>query len=78
MFEEATRNKYRFNSNHGVLSVEQLWELRLTSLKDIAEQLSNDRMVLGKKLEIVKHVIKVREEEVASHKARVKSIAEES
>ena len=33
MFKEATRRKLRFNSINGVLSVEDIWDLPLTSEK---------------------------------------------
>lgn len=43
LFEQATRNKLRFESNKGPLSVEQVWDVPLTSrngfsLDDIAKQ----------------------------------------
>jgi hypothetical protein len=94
MFEEAVRNKYRFESIQGVLSTEDLWDLRLTGLNDVAKRLSAairkegeedfvelnshsaTRLVLEKKLDLVKHVIKVRKEEVAAHEERVKKGAE--
>lgn len=40
MFDQATRLKLRFNSNKGLLSVEQLWDLSLTALNEIAKDLS--------------------------------------
>lgn len=43
MFEEALREKYRFNTTKGLLSVEQLYDLPLTgnttNLDDLAKQL---------------------------------------
>jgi MoxR-like ATPase len=46
MFEEATRRKLRYETAQGVLSVEELWDLPLTShrrvnLNDIAIALHN-------------------------------------
>lgn len=40
MFDKATRLKLRFESNKGLLSVEQIWDLSLTSLNEIAKGLS--------------------------------------
>lgn len=40
MFDQATRLKLRFNSNKGLLSVEQVWDLSLTALNEIAKDLS--------------------------------------
>lgn len=36
LFEKATRNKYRFESEKGLLTVEQLWDLTLTAINKIA------------------------------------------
>lgn len=40
MFDKATRLKLRFYSNKGLLSVEQVWDLSLTALNEIAKDLS--------------------------------------
>lgn len=40
MFDKATRLKLRFESNKGLLSVEQVWDLSLTSLNEMAKGLS--------------------------------------
>lgn len=40
MFDQATRLKLRFNSNKGLLSVEQVWDLNLNALNEMAKDLS--------------------------------------
>lgn len=40
MFDKATRLKLRFESNKGLLSVEQVWDLSLTALNEMAKSLS--------------------------------------
>lgn len=40
MFDQATRLKLRFESNKGLLSVEQVWDLGLTALNEMAKSLS--------------------------------------
>ena len=40
MFEEATRNKYRFPSNVGMVSVEDLWDLPAPHLDVIFKKLN--------------------------------------
>lgn len=40
MFDKATRLKLRFESNKGLLSVEQVWDLSLTALNEMAKGLS--------------------------------------
>lgn len=41
MYKEATRLKLRFPSNKGELTVEQLWDLSLNSLKNIVKSMYN-------------------------------------
>lgn len=41
MYKEATRLKLRFPSNRGELTVEQLWDLSLNSLKNIVKSMYN-------------------------------------
>lgn len=43
MFKEATRLKLRFPSNKGELTVEQLWDLSLNSLKNIVKSMYNTK-----------------------------------
>lgn len=91
LFEKATRLSLRFASTKGLISVEDLWVLPLTSAKnssldslakDINAQLkasgeesfvevkTSKDCVLQLKLDILKHIIKVRlEENKASHDA---------
>lgn len=79
LFEKATKQKLRFQTSKGNLSVEDLWDLSLESLDIIAvnvdKQLetSGAKSFIGKKstknadlslsLEILKHVIEVKLEE---------------
>ena len=94
IFEQASREKLRFSTNRGELTVEQLWELPLQSktqfdldsiaknvyhgLKGSAEEsfvsVSTDPMKakLELMLEILKHIIAVKQEENAAklNKAR--------
>lgn len=39
LFEEATRQKLRFQTDRGVLSVEDLWDMSLTNLNTLAKSL---------------------------------------
>lgn len=86
LFEKATRNRWRFNSPAGMLSVEDLWQLPLTttrqnsaSLDNVAvsideelekqgkrsfvETKSSKSQELSEKLDLVKYIIKYRQEE---------------
>lgn len=88
LFEKASRIKLRFKSSVGLVSVEDLWDLNLTSLDSIAKDLnkqikaeaeesfitvkSKSNAALELGFEIVKHVIKVKLEE-----AEVKKLAAE-
>lgn len=84
LFEIATRSKYRFATNKGSLSVEDLWDLPSTQLdaiyramtKELREQggeslmqKDNDNTVLTNKIEIIKHIFLVKQEEIAARKA---------
>ena len=78
MFEIATRNKFRFPFK-GVISTEDLWDLSVESLDNVFKTLnsemkktkeesllrtkSKDDEVLELKIEIVKHIVAVKQEE---------------
>lgn len=96
LFVEATRAQYRFETNIGLLTVEDLWKLPLTSatkvnLDDVAIKLSRELKAtdesfvaqksvknteLENKLEIVKYVIQVRQEENAAKLAEANKAAQ--
>lgn len=75
-FEKASKLKLRFSTNRGELSIEDLWDLSLESLDNIAKSInkqlkfeseesfigkkSNINSVLELKMEILKHVINVK------------------
>jgi hypothetical protein len=86
MFEKAVRSKFRFLSPQGALTVEDLWDLPLTStranqanLNNIAKDISRQIKAEGEedfvnpkndagtefhaRLEIVKHIIQVKQAE---------------
>ena len=84
LFEIATRSKYRFATNKGSLSVEDLWDLPSTQLdaiyramtKELREQggeslmqKDNDNTVLTNKIEIIKHIFLVKQKEIVARKA---------
>ena len=84
LFEIATRKKYRFATNKGSLSVEDLWDLSSTQLdtiyramtKELREQggeslmqKGGDNTVLTDKIEIIKHIFLVKQEESAARRA---------
>lgn len=76
LFERASRERIRFESRKGLLSVEDLWQLPLTKLNDIAVDLhkkveasgtitfietrSKENKTLQLKLDIAKHIIQVK------------------
>jgi len=75
MFEKATRMKVRFDFR-GQISVEDLWDLKLTDLDSIYKALSkkkretegeslldvktNENKVLELKMDIIKHIVQVK------------------
>ena len=88
MFEQATRLKLRFKSNNGNISTEDLWDLPLSQLDDIAKGLrkelrdTEDSFIEEKKsnatlelrFEVVKHVITTKLAE-RDAKAKAKEVA---
>ncbi|MET0375920.1 MAG: hypothetical protein ABW128_16900 [Rhizorhabdus sp.] len=100
LFLLAARNKFRFPSRVGAITVEQLFDLQLTSatgkpsLNDTAISLADEidrtgarsfvssasgnpaRTRLTQQLEIVKTIIKIREDEGAEARARLAKRAE--
>ena len=91
LFETATRKAFRFPSNKGDLTTEQVWTLPLTSktgfdldtiaksinaeLKSLEEEsfvkaASPKRGDLAIKLDILKHIIKVKQDEVSAAEKR--------
>jgi hypothetical protein len=53
-FKEALRQKLRFQTNRGLLSTEQLWELDLPELDELAVKLETEYKDSGKKSFLVK------------------------
>jgi hypothetical protein len=84
MFEEATRSKLRFSSTKGLLTVEDLWDLSLTSLNTLAKNLNKklkesqevdflqERSAEDRKLklsfDVVLHVLNTKKEEADKRK----------
>lgn len=82
MFEVATREKYRFPYK-GMISVEDLWDLNATQLDGVYKALSKEVKVQGEdslmaettidkdltnKIEIVKHIFTVKQNEAEARK----------
>lgn len=92
IFEQASRLKLRFETNRGFLSTEDLWDLSLTSLDSIYRVInkklkeeteeslittrSKSNKELDLKVEILKHVVKVKQEEAELKKARQERLNE--
>ena len=76
LFETASKQKLRFQTAKGLLNTEDLWDLSLTTLNDLAKSLSKQVKEAGEEnfievkssanekletmFEIVKHIIKVK------------------
>lgn len=81
IFEVATREKYRFPYK-GMISVEDLWDLSLTALDSIYKSLNKEvkqsqeeslletkskaDITLANKIEIIKHIVSVKQQEVTN------------
>ena len=84
LFEIATKNKYRFPYK-GLISVEDIWDLSVNSLDQIYKTLNKQRKEMGEesllktksleesvlenKIEIVKYIVAVKEQEKANRVA---------
>jgi len=91
LFEIATRQKYKF-TYMGQKSVEDLWELSLPKLDSIYKELNKEVKAsseeslldtksakdeeLENKIEIIKHIVKVKQEEAKAVKDAVAKKAE--
>jgi len=58
MYKEASKQKLRVTTDKGLLSVEQLWDLKVTELDKIAVNLEQDYKVSKGKSFIVKKTVK--------------------
>lgn len=84
LFEVASRNKFRFPSDRGDLTTEQLWDISLKTLNEVAVNIYNELEKSGKinfitettsankeltqKLDLIKQIIAIRKE-IAQAKA---------
>lgn len=91
LFEQACREKMRFSSSKGQLSIEDLWDLKLEDLDRLAKVLNKGlkeseeesfiktRTKANKSMEmafeIVKHIIKVKLDEAEEKKVRAERTA---
>ena len=69
LFEIATRNRYRFNYK-GVMTVEDLWSLRVEDLDAIFKMLNRQKKSaedqdLANKIDIVRYIVSVKLAEAA-------------
>jgi hypothetical protein len=92
MFENASRLKLRFKTSVGQLSTEDLWDLSLPGLDNLAKSLNKEikeaseesfiktrtraNEILDLKFELVKHVIKVKLEEAEARKIQAQNKVE--
>lgn len=54
IYQEASKQKLRFNTTKGVLSTEQLWDLSIGELDNVTVGLENDYKESGKKSFVIK------------------------
>lgn len=94
LFKQATQNKYRFESTKGLLTVEDLWDLSLTALDNVAVTLDEQIQKAGRKsfierraastteldnkLEIVKVIIADKQAEKEASKVRADKLAQKA
>lgn len=87
VFEYATRNKLRFETEKGLITTEDLWKLSLTHLDDLAVKLytelntnvrysfiqdvSKENSELQIKFDIVKYILDIRLEEKKQQELKV-------
>lgn len=87
VFEYATRNKLRFETEKGLITTEDLWKLSLTHLDDLAVKLytelntnvrysfiqdvSKENNELQIKFDIVKYILDIRLEEKKQQELKV-------
>lgn len=57
-FKQATQQKLRFQTNRGVLSTEQLWDLSLNELDSLAVSLETEHKESGKKSFLITKSVK--------------------
>lgn len=57
-FKQASREKLRFSTNKGILSVEQLWDLSIPELDSLAVSLEEEHKASGRKSFVVKRSVK--------------------
>lgn len=75
MFENAVRNKYRWYTKKGNVSVEDLWDMNINDLNDIYKELrieyknsfeesllveAKPNKELESKIEIIKHIVNIK------------------
>lgn len=57
-FKEASKQRLRFTTSHGVLSVEQLWDLSISQLDTLAVSLEEQHKTSARKSFVVKKTAK--------------------